>query len=639
MSAIAGYWARSSPFQAEAACRRLLALQRAYGPDDVSLAADGPYAAGRCLFRMLAEDRFDRQPERSPDGRFTLVADLRLDNRDELLAALGLGSGDGAGLGDAALLLLAWRRWGEGTLDRLLGDFAFALWDRRERTIALARDPLGERPLHYRDTGEGFAFASMPRPLALLGGKAEADTARLAEFVSDLPPAGDRSFFADVRKVEPGRIVTVTRSGRAVRRYWRPPVESAGRWDGADRGETLRAELDAAVARRLRRAGGAVGAHLSGGYDSSAVATSAALALAGRGERLLAFTAAPRRGFAGPVLAGYAADESAVAAATAALHPNVDHVVVRPEPGASPLALLAGAHRLAGQPTGHVVNGGWWAAIGEEAARRGVRVMLTGEAGNFTLSAGLGLDDLPDLLRSLRFGRWWREARALASGRYRWRNVVNASLRPWLPTPLHEALRRLAGAAPPTPELGFLAPARRDGMARAMAERGWAAAMGADGKRRRALMLDMVDPGNYRKRALAQWGIEERDATADRRLVEFCFSLPVEARLSDGALRPALRAALAGRVAPAVIDPPLRGYQSADWHERLGAAEVQAFAEAVAARAGGEVIDVAAVRDAARRWPSEAFHDRAVIELYAMKLLRVLAAAEFMAGIAEAADV
>ena len=192
--------------------------------------SDGPLAMGRRLFRTLPEDVHDRQPLQSRDGRLTLVADVRLDNRDELSAALGLAADDTRQLCDAAILLASLERWGEGALDRLVGDFAFALWDAQAQKLLLARDFLGQRPLHYH-RGQGFfAFASMPKGLHALAEIPYApDEQMVAEFVTLMPQRGPRSFFKDIARVEPAHVVTVTRDGMSSRRYWQPQRPRAAR--------------------------------------------------------------------------------------------------------------------------------------------------------------------------------------------------------------------------------------------------------------------------------------------------------------------------------------------------------------------------------------------------------------------------
>jgi asparagine synthase (glutamine-hydrolysing) len=174
-------------------------------------------------------------------------------------------------------------------------------------------------------------------------------------------------------------------------------------------------------------------------------------------------------------------------------------------------------------------------------------------------------------------------------------------------------------------------------MRRALKSEGWGIRPPSDSAARRWTMLRMADPGNYRKRSLAEWGVEERDPTNDRRLVDFCFSLPPEALLRDGVRRPALRQALAGRIPEAVLDQRLRGYQMPDWYERIRGDEVAAFAGA-AAEAGfaRSVIDLDAVTATARSWPEAGWEERPIIYLYRMKLLRTLAAASFVGSVRSA---
>jgi hypothetical protein len=90
MSALAGRWNFDGNPEAAASCRRMLAAQQIYGPHDGAQWDDGGIALGRRLFRLLPEDAFDRQPLAGGGGRYRLVADLRLDNRDELARDIGL---------------------------------------------------------------------------------------------------------------------------------------------------------------------------------------------------------------------------------------------------------------------------------------------------------------------------------------------------------------------------------------------------------------------------------------------------------------------------------------------------------------------------------------------------------------------
>jgi asparagine synthase (glutamine-hydrolysing) len=344
VSAIAGLWRFDGQPNAGADCARMLRSQEIYGPHDGRDWSEGPIAMGRRLYRLLPEDAHDRQPLQSRDGRLTLVADLRLDNRDELMRALALPAGEAGQFCDAAILLESLDRWGEGVLDRLAGVFAFALWDARAQTLSLARDFLGQRPLHYHRGRALVAFASMPGGLHALAEIPNApDEQATAEFLALLPESGEHCFYAGIDRVEPGTIVTVTRDRIAKRRYWEPRRPAGAALSAGDYAEGLRHHLDQAVRAQLRGAQSAVAAQLSAGYDSGAVTATAARLLAPSGGKVVAFTSVPRVGYDRPAPRNRFNDEGPLAAATAALYPNIEHVLIR-SGGLSP---LAGLDRLA----------------------------------------------------------------------------------------------------------------------------------------------------------------------------------------------------------------------------------------------------------------------------------------------------
>src|SRR5262249_14209706 len=127
------------------------------------------------------------------------------------------------GLCDAAILLAAIERWDESRLEHLVGDYAFAAWDALRRRLLLARDPLGQRPLHYHRGNKFFAFASMPKGLHALPEVPYAPNEEsVAEFLVMAPETGSQSFFLGIERVEPGHRVTVTADGFAARRHWEP---------------------------------------------------------------------------------------------------------------------------------------------------------------------------------------------------------------------------------------------------------------------------------------------------------------------------------------------------------------------------------------------------------------------------------
>src|SRR5688572_33228955 len=105
MTALAGLWNYGGAPEPAESCKRMLAAQAIYGPHDERQWSDGALAMGRRLFRSLPEDVHDRQPLHGAGGRLTLVADIRLDNRDDLAASLGLSAERTRDMCDTAMLL------------------------------------------------------------------------------------------------------------------------------------------------------------------------------------------------------------------------------------------------------------------------------------------------------------------------------------------------------------------------------------------------------------------------------------------------------------------------------------------------------------------------------------------------------
>jgi asparagine synthase (glutamine-hydrolysing) len=637
MSAVAGLWRLDGRPDAGEGCARMLAAQAIYGPHHSAQWCDGPVALGRRLTRLLPEDVNDRQPLVGGGGRHVVVADLRLDNREELAAALAIPGERARTLCDAAILLVALGRWGDACVEHLVGDYAFAQWDGAERRLLLARDPLGRRPLHYYRSPRLLAFASMPKGLHALADVPYApDEEHVAEFLALLPQSGSHSFFREVERVEPGHVVTVTAERVVTRRFWEPKRTTLRLKSAADYADALRSHLDTAVRCRLRGASRAVGAHLSAGLDSPAVAATAARLLAPSGGRVVAFTSVPREGYDGFSSHQQIGDEGPLAAATAALYPNMEHVLVRTS-GRSPLRDLDRDFILYDQPMLNICNGVWVHAINDEARARKLTVMLTGEMGNFGLSHS-GSELLAELLRSGRWLQLWQEARALVAGKMRWRGVALQTLGPWIPAALWIwAQRRLRGVDRDIAHYSAIHPRRLaelDLVSRAK-ERGldltyrpW-----SDGFAARMWGLRRVDLGNYIKGVLGGWGVDLRDPTADVRLIEFCLSVPTDQFFRNGTNRALARRALADRLPREVVAEQRKGHQGVDWHEGLTAARDQVAAEldrldacAPAARA----LDIARLRRLIAQWPTGGWHSDEITGRYRLALLRGLSSGHFL---------
>lgn len=283
MSAIAGLLRLDgAPVSAES-LSPALALMAPYGRDARGLWCNGPIALG-CQVQ-----HFTPEAENYPltRGHLTVLADARLDGRPELCAALDVPPTERAAVTDGELLLRAYERWGAGCAERLLGDYAFAIWDATARRLFMARDHIGARPLFYWHTEKEFAFATdLPALLAIPGVRRELDEVEVGWLLLSMSPGvhdNVHTYYRGVRKLPFGHTLTLDERGLRLARHWHPERLPDVRLPGhEDYVEQLHGLVERAVADRLRTRL-PVGAHLSGGLDSSSVAVLANRLLRQRG--------------------------------------------------------------------------------------------------------------------------------------------------------------------------------------------------------------------------------------------------------------------------------------------------------------------------------------------------------------------
>jgi asparagine synthase (glutamine-hydrolysing) len=468
------------------------------------------------------------------------------------------------------------------------------------------------------------------------------DYETMAEVLALFQPRTTRSHYQGVQRVLPGHYCVVGENGdvRHVR-YWRPNLDLLQLKTHEDYVEGLRHHLDQAVAAQLRGAEDHVGSHLSAGFDSTAVTTSAARLLKDRGGRVTAFTARPREGYASALRT--IVDEGPIAAATAAFHSNIEHVEVRTT-GRTSLDEIDRASTLYGGAMFNLCNLLWIEAILDEARRRGVKVLLTGAMGNASLSYA-GEAALTELFAKGRLREWLRlVGRLRRRGLTRWRGAVWNTLAPWAPGPLYARVEGLFGRS--QLENARYTSLRRDRLDRLYAEatqEGVAPGLGRQSmdywerprRNGQAARLGILtsDNGAIHKGMLGWWGVDYRDPTADRRLVEFSLRIPTLQFTHDGHPKALIRHALVGRVPQEMLEARRKGLQGADWHEDLTRlrdrleTEVAHIAERPDTAA---LIDVERLQRLVAEWPSDGWEREEAVADYRLSLLRAVSVANFV---------
>lgn len=225
------------------------------------------------------------QPMVSRSGRYVMVFNGEIYNHNELRPQLGAELPSGCGHSDTGVLLAAVERWGlPAALDRCVGTFAAAIWDRHRRCLLLMRDRIGEKPLFYGRSGASLLFGSELKALwAHPHWHGDLDRDALSSYFQLRYVPAPNSIFTGIHKLPPGHWLSISHTdllaGRALPRptvYWDAPARRLAMLEQPldDEQEAVEA-LDVALTRSVRRQGRAdvpVGMLLSGGIDSSLVA-------------------------------------------------------------------------------------------------------------------------------------------------------------------------------------------------------------------------------------------------------------------------------------------------------------------------------------------------------------------------------
>lgn len=544
-----------------------------WGSDGGELHFEGPVGLGSRLRRITPEDQHESQPR--AEGPLVLVAHVRLDNRSDLCRQLGLQ--DRPDMPDSALILAAYQSFGENCVQHLLGDWVFALWDRAQGRLLLARDASGNTGLYWWQQSDTLVFSTgMKGVLAYPAIDHQPNRNFIAGLLTMFtdPTEEDSTAYIGVRRLKPGHLLIASRHGIQLHRWWHPEELAPLVLPKLDDYYAAFLELyDDAVAQRLRVHGGTVAATLSAGLDSGSVVALAAPRLAQRGQRLKAYVHTPLYAPSGAD-AKRTGDEFPLAQKTAAHVGNVDAVPLRSEN----VSVLQGVERslwIHDAPGHAAANEYWIIDLLETARTSGAKVLLTGQGGNATVSyAGHG-----SLLPELFAGSMFKVLSALRNEQSGlWRAMKHRLLKPAV-QPVRTRWQRIWHASGDTPWASYSAIhpdfARELGLLERMQQAGFDPSFAApqqDPVVQKAFRLGTVRAGNVYARWMesgAAFGLDVRDPTRDQRLVEFCWRLPDTVFWGKGLQRALVRKGMAQHLPEEVLHSPQKGLQSADIGGRL----------------------------------------------------------------------
>ena len=520
------------------------------GPDGIGRFCRVQAALGHAMLRVTPESFEEVQPLCDETGAMYISFDGRIDNRRELRELIEAAGAQVRSDTDPELVLKAYQSMGEDCVRKLLGDFAFVIWDSKQRRMFCARDHSGIRPFYYYCDGKTFLAASeLQQILRHPGVPQEPNEGVVGEYLTGKLITRKETLYRGVMRLEPAHMMIVAdRSPRISRYYNLDPSRSIRYRTDQEYSAHFLEIFKGAVRCRMRACNGVVGAELSGGLDSSSIVCTAQ-SMIRRGE-----IPVPRFEAFSLIYNEPASDERAFAEAVA----DKSGVMVNwVQPYEIDLqASLDGVRRsrdFAEHP-----NGPQFRNLRQAVVEHGIRVLLTGLGGDQFLSGSeyyfaelLSRFQFADLIRTLKSdGRltsldsageslkmlfWWGMRPLLPDNlRHRLSDVVPRERFPtFIPDDFARRIdligRLRAGTSRP-PGISF--------SQLSMYERfvdGWM-----------AHVMEREDT------ATALAGIEEWHPYYDLRLIEFCFAIPDEQRMRNGCAKYLLRNAMNGLLPDAV---------------------------------------------------------------------------------------
>ena len=537
---------------------------------------------GHLMLHSTPESLHETLPWQDPISGLVIVADARIDNRPDLIASLNIDRASAEFLPDSHLILAAYRKWDEDCVLHLLGDFAFAIWDQANKTLFCARDHLGIRPFYYH-VGAFFAFASSALAVRRAPGVPQAfNEGRIADYLVQELEGVDKTstFFKHIFRLPPAHTARLESGRLRLRQYWLldPEFELNLASDEAYL-EAFNEVFTSAIDVRLR-CNGQPASMLSGGIDSSSIVGWARKSLQAQG--------------AGPLRTFSAVTDDEDCVETHYIQQMIglgglDPVLLRPGAVEDLQAELAQVYAVMEDPFDCFMV--LQMVLYLSARQRGNRVMLDGVDGDLVTSQTTGYPAF--LIRQEGWHRARLEMRGMWENFYRkerplWKLYLQMMGSAFVPDFIRRCRRQWFGdhwerlVLRPAPIAKMFAQQVRLSD-RVDQYRNYTAGGVKAGLRQShidwALHASLTAGIERYQRVAAYCGVEARHPLMDKRLVEFCVSLPWDQKVRNGWIKYALR-----RSAETVAPPEIAWRQT--W-EHLGHRFLDAWMTQSRARVDG----------------------------------------------------
>lgn len=549
------------------------------GPDGAGTWRDGSVGLGHLMLETTPEDQYESLPLVDRTGNFAITADARIDNRDELIKTLDVREPDDRPITDTELILAAYKRWGRDCPKKLLGAFAFAVWDGQRGQMFCARDHFGVKPLYYsHKSGDFFALTSEISSIFYSGKLDKTENKkRIGDYLSGAFYDESYTFYREVLRVPPSSSLVVSKECLESEQYWSLDLGNAIEMDTDEDYANAFVDIFTDAVRCRMRSSHTVGSFLSGGLDSSAVCSTASSVARreAKWRKIQSFSTVydqhpecDERQYIKKVADGTSLEHNLINGDGSQIISESQKIMDRNGPFGGP-NIGSSAHRY------------------EAARKRGTRVLLDGHGGDEVVSHGYGR--LRELAQEGHWVRLFRGLRGMSEGKPNHspltltlgfiskfgresapgRRMVPRQLIRYCAGVAHKSIRKAMNA------MGINSP--RGGVSwkevidddflerynfearKHETQKKRFAPDGLEGSPVRArhygTLTDNIQTHAFEvfNRVCALHGVEARYPFWDKRLVEFCLSLPSDQRLRDGWGRFIMRQALKNRLPEEVV--------------------------------------------------------------------------------------
>ncbi|NET04898.1 MAG: lasso peptide isopeptide bond-forming cyclase [Symploca sp. SIO2B6] len=607
MSAIVGIYYFDGRSVEKESLGKMVDILAHRGSDGASIWNTGSVGLGHRMLWTTPESLLEKLPFVNQTGNLVITADARVDNRDQLIPALGLSNHPAEKITDSQIILAAYEKWGEQCLEKLIGDFAFVIWDGRKQQLFCARDPMGIKPFYYYRSKDVFVFASEIKAILCLPEvPRRLNELKVAYYLEMFCEDQEITFYQDIFRLPAANYLSIGCTKKIqLKSYWSLDTKREIRLkSNQEYAEAFREVFTEAVGCRLRSAF-PVGSTLSGGLDSSSIACTARQILSNCGNQQLhtfsaIFPSLPKEELrfiderhymnAVKALGGFVPHD----VQADQLNPLIDILWQDEEPILAPnLYMHQGLYQCANQ--------------------QGVRVFLDGIDGDSAVSHGWSY--LTELTYTGRWQTLMQEVKAAARRCHLPRRLIlkKYAFDPLVLEPvsyLGQWLRRITKTQEPSSKLISKAFAQRVGLVEH--SQGYLSSIPELALSSRQQHWLSLTTGLYphvmeiADKTTARFSLEGRYPFFDRRVMEFCLALPSNQKFRQGWSRAILRFAMTDILPPEVQWRVSKGRLGYNFDRRLLEVEGKTLKEVInQPQAIESYVNIPVLRSAYERYISQ----------------------------------